>query len=451
MPLSGKSAIIHHLEQNYSVKVIDFVKYIEELKVKLAQPDEEPENVEITFEILLSNFKETIKNLPKRTKFTFDNLMNTIVTEYEQVKQLLDVVDNPRYFYNLIPNEEALKDRFKLKIESEEENLNEDQLEEFYKTLEIPTKISNYLKERSQPNIIHDIDTSFSESKTKMLFDSQFGRNIILLKHDYNLDLENSLTKLAASYKALYVNVPYLIYRQFYEKNEISVKLQETYCKKKLNIEINSNNFNEQIYYKYNPIHFNEKIVQEIIINYINQNLKEIEENDNFVIISGYFNNDLLNNEELPLNLPLIEIKRVLPLGFINSFIQISQNHPKSEENEELIELEQPKPKEPKRRKKSGEDNNEDGEEQLEEQPEEEKEEEEEVDPDAKPPFKPWEFKWTFYDGRPRNYLQILKKYTTYPLEQLSFNKEEIPKEIYKILSEVIEKKEGKLYSLKFN
>ena len=45
---------------------------------------------------------------------------------------------------------------------------------------------------------------------------------------------------------------------------------------------------------------------------------------------------------------------------------------------------------------------------------EEKKDEEpvEEGDPEGKPKFKPELFEWSWYDGKPRNYIQVLKKLT---------------------------------------
>ena len=45
-----------------------------------------------------------------------------------------------------------------------------------------------------------------------------------------------------------------------------------------------------------------------------------------------------------------------------------------------------------------------------EEKPEEEAPPEEE-NPDGVPKFKPENFSWTYYDGKPRNYVQILKRF----------------------------------------
>ena len=79
-----------------------------------------------------------------------------------------------------------------------------------------------------------------------------------------------------------------------------------------------------------------------------------------------------------------------------------------------------------------------------EEKPEEEAPPEEE-NPDGVPKFKPENFAWTNYDGKPRNYVQILKR-----LKNLEVKIEEMDEnnsygnEVEKIIGEHIEKYEKK-------
>ena len=46
--------------------------------------------------------------------------------------------------------------------------------------------------------------------------------------------------------------------------------------------------------------------------------------NGNYVLLSGYLNYDLLNERELPFNLPLYEVKYMLELGELSLFVVIS-------------------------------------------------------------------------------------------------------------------------------
>ena len=159
------------------------------------------------------------------------------------------------------------------------------------------------------------------------------------------------------------------------------------------------------IYYKYNPINFEQSVVTKLINEYIGKNYKLIEDSGNFVLLSGYLNYDLLQNQDLPYNLPLLELKNILELGELTSFIQITRKDIKLEEDEkpEQIVIEKKVKK-----KVEGE----------EEKPEEEPPQEEE----GAAKFKPENFPWTNYDGVPRNYIQILKRLKNFPIKIIEAN-----------------------------
>jgi len=69
------------------------------------------------------------------------------------------------------------------------------------------------------------------------------------------------------------------------------------------------------IYNKYNPIHFDEILVNELISQYILENSLEIEETGNFILLTGYLNNDLLSQSDKCFDLPLYEVKKLISLG----------------------------------------------------------------------------------------------------------------------------------------
>ena len=214
--------------------------------------------------------------------------------------------------------------------------------------------------------------------------------------------------------KILYINVPKLIYDHFYENDDISKKLESVYGKKKLGIECkNPYNFNEMIYYKYNPIFFEKDLINKIILDHIGQNNKIIEDSGNFVLLTGYLNSDLLQEQEGPYNLPLFEIKNALELGQLTSFIQISRKDIKQTEDEIPQEIIIEKPKKEIKEDAEGEEGNAEGEEEP----------QEEENPDGVPKFKPENFKWTSYDGQPRNYVQVLKRLKMFPVNIIKSDK----------------------------
>ena len=131
----------------------------------------------------------------------------------------------------------------------------------------------------------------------------------------------------------------------------------------------------------------------------------------------------MVENVNEPYNLPLLELQKVMQLGDLTALIQITRKDIKQIEDEEPIQLVIEKPK--KVVKKEGEE----GEEQPPEEPEEE-------NPDA-PKFKPEDYKWTNYDGIPRNYVQILKRLKNMPIKVVNIeeNNETVREELIKGLA----------------
>ena len=70
------------------------------------------------------------------------------------------------------------------------------------------------------------------------------------------------------------------------------------------------------------------------------------------------------------------------------------------------------------------------------EQPAEEEEPQEEESPDGVPRFKPEEYKWTSYDGVPRNYVQVLKRLKMFPVNRSEADRNNIGTELDRVLKE---------------
>ena len=115
-----------------------------------------------------------------------------------------------------------------------------------------------------------------------------------------------------------------------------------------------------------------------MILNYCRERYQEIENSGNYVILVGYLNYDLLAENDHPFNLPLYEIKNVIELGELSSFIMVTRDDIKQEEDEIPVELVAEKPK--KKKKAEGEEGAE-GEEPIE--GEEQKEGEAEPEPES--------------------------------------------------------------------
>ena len=442
MPQSGKTTFAKHLKEKYSFELLDFKEIIDKVKKTKIDPENPDAEPEITFQDLVNYLKNFLKDNSffNNKKIILDNffVQNSpepfLIDTYEKAIEIIKMFGKFRNFYEIELEEKTLIDKYKQKEQITEE-ISEDQKAAFLETLEKPKKLVEDIRQLSE-NVIK-IKCDEPELKSKQLFDSKYGINFIIIKHEYDIIIEKTLQLLCARNKILYINVPYLIYSHFYENDEISKKLEGVYGKKQLGVECkNPYNFDERIYYKYNPIFFEKDLINKIILNHIGKNYKIIEDAGNFVILTGYLNSDLLQEQESPYNLPLFEIKNALELGELTSFIQISRKDIKKTEDEipEEIIIEKPK----KEIKEDGEEGEGNGE--GEEEPQEEE------SPDGVPKFKPENFKWTSYDGQPRNYVQVLKRLKMFPINAIKTDKcrEELIKAIKTHLDNFGKKEENK-------
>ena len=428
MPMSGKTVIAKHLLEKYGFTSLDFKDLIEQVKKKKIDPENPDAEPEVTYEDLLNELKIYLDNIPKNKRILIDNfyIPNAgetpfLVDTYEKAFEVIKTIGNFRNLYEIVCDEKFLVNRYKNK-EGITEELNEDQRSAFVDSLEKPRKLLDDIKACSS-NIIK-INCEEPELKSLAYFDFYFQKNFILVKHEYDIIIEKTLELFSAKNRLLYINIPKLIYSHFYKNNDFSKKLEGAYGKQKFKVDIkNPNDFDEVVFYKYNPINFEKNLINEMILNYVYECYKNIEYTGNYIILSGYLNYDLVENVNEPYNLPLLELQKVMQLGDLTALIQITRKDIKQIEDEEPIQLVIEKPK--KVVKKEGEE----GEEQPPEEPEEE-------NPDA-PKFKPEDYKWTNYDGIPRNYVQILKRLKNMPIKVVNIeeNNETVREELIKGLA----------------
>ena len=441
-PQSGKSTIVKHLKEKYNFEILDFKDMIEQVKKTKIDPENPDAEPEIAFPDLvnyLKNYLANPKNI-KGKKIIIDNILIQggadpfLIDTYEKAKEIIDIFGNFKNLYEICVDENNLLNKYKAK-EGINEEMTEEQKAAYDESMDKPKKLLEDIKLKSA-NIIQ-IDCNEPEIKSIQKFDAKYGINLILIKHDYEFNIEKNLELFSAKNKILYINVPKLIYKHFYNNDAYAKKLESTYGRKPLKEGVkNHEDCDENIYYKYNPIKFEPNLVNEIILDYISKNSKLIEDTGNFVILTGYLNNDLLSNSEEPFNLPLNELRKTMELGEITSLIQITKKsiQENEEEKPEQLIIEKPKKK-------------------IEVDPldvdgppggEEEKQEEvppEEENPEGVPKFKPENFAWTNYDGKPRNYVQILKRLKNFDVNMKEFNDQiDYGKEVENIIGEHIEK-----------
>ena len=135
-----------------------------------------------------------------------------------------------------------------------------------------------------------------------------------------------------------------------------------------------------------------------------------------------------------------------MELGDLTAFIQLTRKEIKEDEDEKPEQLIIEKPKKKMETDPLDVDGPPGGEE---EKPEEEQPPEEE-NPDGVPKFKPENFSWTSYDGKPRNYVQILKRLKGFPIEVIDSGncREQLVKMIGKHMDNYLEKEKNKYKGL---
>ena len=431
MPQTGKTSLAKYFKDNFGFELLDFKELTEKIKKTKVDPENPDAEVEITFPDLVKGLKDYLASTPLNKRLIVDNIFiqNSpdpfLIDTYEKALEILKAIGNFRNLYLIDIDEKTLIDKYKAK-EGITEEITEDQKAAFNETLDKPKKLLEEIKKISNCTI--NLKYGNTLDNTIKTVKDEIGYNFILIKHEYDISIEKTLKLFAARNKLLYVNVPKLLYEHFYENDEDAKKLEGFYGKKDLKVGcVNNNDIEEMIYYKYNPVHFEKNIVNQLILKYIAKNYHNIEKTGNFILLSGYLNYDLLKNPEEPFNLPLKELQNSMELGELTAFVQMTRSDIKSIEDEKPEQIIIEKPKKKKKEPKEGEEEgNEEGDQEKEggeggeggeEEKQDEEEPQEEENPDGPPKFKPENFSWTYYDGKPRNYVQVLKRLKAFPLK----------------------------------
>ena len=437
MPQTGKTSLAKYYKDNFGFELLDFKELTEKIKKSKADPENPDAEVEIAFPDLVNGLKDYLKKTPLNKRIIVDNvfIQNSpdpfLIDTYEKAVEIIKAIGSFRNLYLIDIDEKTLINRYKVK-EGITEELSEDQKAAFNETLDKPKKLLEDIKKISNYTI--NLKYGNTLMNTIKTVNEDIGYNFIIIKHEYDISIEKTLKLFAARNKLLYINVPKLIYEHFCENDEDAKKLEGFYGKKILKVECkNQENLEEIIYYKYNPVHFEKNLVNKLILKYIATNYRNIENTGNFILLSGYLNYDLLQNPEEPYNLPLLEIKSSMELGELTAFVQITRSDIKHIEDEKPEQIIIEKPSKKKKQPKEGEQGEGEGEgegekgegegaaegenPEGEEEKQEDEEPPEEENPDGPPKFKPENFSWTSYDGKPRNYVQVLKRLKAYPIK----------------------------------
>ena len=204
----------------------DLIEKVKKTKIDPENPDAEPE---ITFPDLVKGLKDYLEKEPKNRRVIVDNFFIPngaepfLIDTYEKALEIIKTVGKFRNLYEITCDEKTLINRYKTK-EGITEELGEDQLAAFKETCDKPKLLLEEIKKISS-NVI-PVNTDGTEDKSKLLFDFSFGRNFIVIKHEYDINVEKNLELFAAKNKLLYINVPKLIYSHFCQNDEYSKKMR---------------------------------------------------------------------------------------------------------------------------------------------------------------------------------------------------------------------------------
>lgn len=127
----------------------------------------------------------------------------------------------------------------------------------------------------------------------------------------------------------------------------------------------------------------------------------------------------------------------------MNSYVHLSGKKIEIEEKEEAILLEIVKPK-------VVEEKDELDISVEEQKPEEEPPKEEEPEEEGKSKFKPEGFSWTDCDGNPRNHVQVISKFTKYPIVECNTSVRNLESSLMEILNDVVKTREGKIHLVNY-
>ena len=228
-PQSGKTTIVKHLKEKYNFEILDFKDMIEQVKKTKIDPENPDAEPEIAFPDLVGYLKTYLAN-PKNIKgkkIILDNILIQggaepfLIDTYEKAKEIVDIFGNFKNLYEICVDEKNLLNKYKAK-EGISEEMTEEQKAAYDESMDKPKKILEDIKLKSA-NIIQ-IDCNEPEIKSIQKFDAKYGINLILIKHDYELNIEKNLELFSAKNKILYINVPKLIYKHFYNNDSYAFK-----------------------------------------------------------------------------------------------------------------------------------------------------------------------------------------------------------------------------------
>ena len=194
LPLSGKKKITEYLASNYGYKVLDFNKIVEGLKKRLAGPEGNPEEQVVDFTKFLEELKVLLADIPLNHKVIYQNIFSQI-KDKDQLQKLL-LISEVKTFFNVICNEQTLLERIKAVAGESAEPLSDEQKEETIKSWEIHKQFIEVFKSSFRELPINN--SSLKDPVYTTYLNKYISRNFIVIKHTYDIDMEQSLYYLSS-------------------------------------------------------------------------------------------------------------------------------------------------------------------------------------------------------------------------------------------------------------
>lgn len=382
--LSGKTYVAKRLEK-YGFTLLDSAILTEDVKKKLATPDNPPESINVTPDQLLNELKNrTVNRVDKKEKFVLDGW----ALEPELFNKIVKIMGTPEFYIDLLCEPAVLKERFKKKNEIQE--MSEEQNAEFEKNMTTFKSISQTFENfKTAPYTqVIQINTSGLIDYAYEQLKAYFEPRLLLVRHDHSIAVDAILTNLSIKYDILYIAVPNLIKDEIKNETSLGITLLNTRKLREMTEE-----FKADPDWIYSPIHYDFKLV----IKLVKDAIKKLRTTQMYILLNGFLNAHKLKDETDKIELrPMDELFALdKEIGEITSILRLTRGDYEKVEDDRIAikpEVVVPVVKAPTEKKEG------------------EEEKKEEVPPASEDPngekkvmFKPEDFAWTNTEGKPRS------------------------------------------------
>jgi len=283
---SGKTTTAKKLEKMGFI-LLDLDVLTEEIKKRLATPENPIENITVSFDQKLEELKNImLKRKNKDDRFVLDNLP---IEDAELMKKILNAIGVPTNYIVLETDIKEIKKRYQKKAELPE--LNEEETQKIDKRIDLlkKSKIIIYKICEHPASAKYTINTDQNEEFLTSKLKSIYQPNIILLKHEKSLEIDSIFTNLSIKYNFLYISLDEIIKNEIIRKTALGKELNRTKVCKEITEDFASN---ENI--EFCAIHYDQKLILKILKDILSKSSGKYQ----IAIINGYLNSHKLKGYE---------------------------------------------------------------------------------------------------------------------------------------------------------